>query len=100
MISLLLHPGPLSDVRHVATLRRQLLHTLPGSDVREVTAAAGAEDPAFLNQPRQLSQSLLESEDVLEGDLSVGAAGILDAAAPELLQGVQIDVCIRRDDVG
>ena len=85
MISLLLHPGSLSDVRKVATLRHQLLHTLPGSDVREVTAAAGAEDPAFLNQPRQLSQSFLESEDVLKRYLSVGAAGILYAVASEPL---------------
>lgn len=100
MISLLLHPGPLSDVRHVATLRRQLLHTLPGSDVRKVAVAAGAQDPAFLYQPCQLSQPLLEPEDILEGDLSIGTSGILDAADPELLQGVQVDVCVRRDDVG
>ena len=33
MISLFLHPGPLSDVRHVPTLRCQLLHALPGGDV-------------------------------------------------------------------
>ena len=100
MVPQLFRPGPLRDVCHVAALRRQLLHPFPSSDVAQVPAAAGAQDPAFLYQPRQWSQPLLKPEDVLERYLSVGTAGILDAASPELLQCVQIDVCVRRDDVG